>query len=417
MKPAITLAAIAALCMVSLLQLEAAEPATAEAEWPQWHGPDRDLISEESGWTVDWPASGPKELWRVKVGIGFSSCSIAGGRVYTMGNMPEEGQETDIVWCLDAATGKEIWRHAYPCRTGSYKGPRMTPTVDGDVVYTLSREGQLYCLGAADGKVKWFVDVAKEHGVKQTRFKWGFACSPLVLGERLILDLGKTLALEKTTGKLIWSSGDDEAGYSSPTTSRIGGETYINSFNATGLVLVNAKDGKELARHPWGSRSSYFINAASPIFHEGKIFISSGYRTGCALLEASPSGLKLVYKNTDMSNHCNSCVLYKGHLYGFDGQQGSRGSLTCMEFATGEVKWEEKGLNIGSLMIAGGRIVAMLDKGELLVAQATTDGYKELARASVLSGQCWTVPVLVGGRVYCRSNAEGELVCLDVSGK
>lgn len=401
-------------CVLFPLGVALLQPAIGQSDWPQWHGPDRSAVSDESNWSTDWPASGPKELWRIQVGIGFSSCAVADGRVYTMGNTAVGGVETDSVWCLNAETGDTIWQHQYPCRLGKYEGPRMTPTVDGDRVYTLSREGQLFCLNAKDGNVRWSADVVKDHGVRQTKYDWGFACSPLVLGDSLILDLGKTLALNKQTGELVWSSGNEEAGFSSPTTIEIGGETCINSFNAFGLVLVKARDGKELARFPWGGSKSYFINSASPIASGGKIFISAGYGVGCALLKADSTGLTSLYENTDMKNHVNSSVLYQGHLYGFDGQQGSRGRLTCMDFETGTVKWSERGLSIGALMIAGGKIVAMLDKGELLVTEASPGGYKELARAKVLGGRCWTYPVLVNGRIYCRSQQEGELVCLDV---
>ncbi|MBN1417928.1 MAG: PQQ-binding-like beta-propeller repeat protein [Planctomycetes bacterium] len=381
------------------------------ADWPCFHGPNRDLISTETGWTWQWPDGKPKELWRVSVGIGFSTVSVAGDRVYTMGNV----DDTDIVWCLDAKTGKTVWTHKYPCREGSYPGPRMTPTIDGNVIYTLGRDGQLYCLNEKDGKPIWFVDIQKEYGVKQSRARWGLACSPLVLGNLLIIDAGRTLALLKKTGKLAWASGQDVAGFSSPTLTRIGGKTFINCFNAHGLVLVNAADGKELGRLQW--KTSYDVNSASPIPSGDKVFISSGYGKGCALVQVAPRGLKTVYENEEMRNHCNSCVLYDGWIYGFDGQQGSTGRLACLDFATGKVKWAQGGLKVGSLMIADGKIIAMLDGGDLLIAEASPDGYEELARAKVLSGQCWTHPVLCGGRIYCRSNKGSELVCLDVGGK
>jgi len=380
-------------------------------DWPQWRGPNLDGVSTESSWASTWPQEGPKILWRAEVGVGFSSCSVADGRVYTMGNR----DDTDTVWCFDAATGKVLWTHKYASPKGSYPGPRMTPTVDGDSVYTLGRWGDLYCLGAKDGKVRWYKNVAKEYGARQTKYKWGFACSPLVLGKLLILDLGKVLALEKESGKLVWSSGDDYAGYSSPAVMTFGGKKYVTSFNAYGFVLVDAAGGKELARYKW--KTEWLVNAATPIPVGDKIFISSGYNHGCALLQVKGKELVPLYENKNMRNHCNSSVLYKGYLYGFDGQQGSRGRLVCLDFETGTVGWEKSGLRVGALMIAGGKIVAMLDKGDLLTAEASPDGYRELARAKVLKGKCWTYPVLSGGRIYCRSNVDGVLVCVDASGK
>jgi len=383
-------------------------------DWPVYHGPKYDLTSTETGWTTDWPADGPKELWRVDVGIGFSAASVANGKVYTMGNKKLQGKETDIVWCLDAETGKTLWEHSYPCRLGKFPGPRITPTVDGDRVYTLSREGLLLCLDANTGKVKWSKNTRKEYGAKQTRFNWGFASSPRLFGEKLILDIGPTVALNKVTGDKIWVAGNDESGFSSVTTSEIDGKTYVNAFNAAGLVLLDIETGKEQARFPWGSKKSYFINTASPIFKDGKIFISAGYGIGCALVKADKSGLKAIYKNTDMGNHCATCVLHEGHLYGLHGQNGRKGSLVCMEFDTGKVVWEQKGMTPGSLMMADGKLLVQLDHGELLVAEATPAGYKELARTKVLSKRCWNYAVLSNGRIYCRGNDTGELVCLDV---
>ena len=398
-------AAAAALAAVMVLSL-----GIGAADWPRWRGPQCDGVSPETGWEV-WGEEGPKELWRVQIGKGFSSVAVAGGKLYTMGNT----DNVDTVWCLDAATGKVIWTHTYPCPLNQYPGPRMTPTVDGDAVYTLSREGHLYCLGAADGKVRWNLHVGEVFGVRQTKYRWGYACSPLVIGDKLILDLGKTLALEKQTGKLIWTSGNDEAGFSSPTVMDVAGTPCVTSFTAHGLVLVAVADGKEMARYQW--KTMYEINSATPIPLGDKIFISSGYGRGCALLAAGASGLTKIYENTAMRNHCNPSVLYQGHLYGLDGQMGASESLKCLEFETGEVKWAQRGMRVGGLMIAGGRIIAMLDRGTLLIAEASPDGYKELARATVLGGRCWTHPVLAGGRIYCRSNEEGELVCIDVSGK
>jgi outer membrane protein assembly factor BamB len=396
----------------ALSSTAAGAEASASTDWPRWRGPGNDGISTETGWTTDWPKEGPKVLWRASVGVGFSSVSVADGRVYTMGN--KDGQ--DIVWCFAADSGKELWTHKYACDpVREHPGPRVTPTVDGDSVYTLSREGHLFCLGAKDGKVRWSKHAANDFGAKQTQYKWGFACSPLILGEKLVLDLGKALALNKKTAELIWSSGDDFAGYSSPTTIQIGGATYINCFTASGLVLVGAEDGKEFARTEW--KTEWDVNSASPIPSGDKIFISSGYNRGCALYQVSGNGLKSIYESRKMRNHCNSCVLYKGHIYGLDGQMGSPGSLKCLDFETGEEKWAEKRMKPGGLMLADGKLIAMLDGGELLVAQASPEGYKELARAKVMKGQCWTYPVLSGGRIYCRSNREGELVCVDVRGK
>ncbi len=269
-------------------------------------------------------------------------------------------------------------------------------------------------MGAADGKVRWATRIEEESGARQTKYGWGFACSPLVLDDLLVLDLGKVVALDKNTGKIAWTSRTpDEAGFASATVTTIAGQPHVLSFNRTGLVAVNARDGAETARFPW--ETDWWVNSADPIPCADGIFISSGYDRGCALLKLVGGKLEAAYEHKEMRNHCNPCVLYQGHLYGFDGQQGRNGALKCLDPATGKARWAQEGLKVGALMIAGGRIVAMLDGGTLLVAEADPAGYRELGRAQVLNGQCWTVPVLSHGRVYCRSNAEGRLACVDVA--
>lgn len=376
------------------------------SDWREWHGPNRDAVSVETGWKTE----SPKEVWRADVGVGFSAVSVASGRAYTMGNIADE----DIVWCLDEKTGKVIWSHKYPCPAGSHKGPRATPTVDGDRVYTLGRDGDLFCLGATDGKVVWKTDITKELKAKQTRYNWGFACSPLVRGNNLILDVGPLAALDKKTGKKIWTTGNSDAGFSSPRLMKDGTREYVLGFNADGLLIADANGGKKIEEYEW--KTEYLVNSATPIPSGNKIFISSGYNRGCALLRLENGKLKNVYENKTMRNHCNSSVLYKGHLYGFDGQQGSPGALKCIEFESGDVKWENPGMKIGALMIADGKIIAMLDGGELVIADADPGGFKELSRTKVLEGKCWTYPVLANGRIFCRSNEAGKLVCLSAGG-
>lgn len=379
----------------------------ADTDWAQWRGPDRTGVSTETGWTTEWPADGPKVLWKANLGKGYSSFSIADGKVYTMGF--DDGKDT--VWCFKADTGDVVWQHSYPSEAGDYPGPRCTPTVDGKAVYTLGRLGDLFCLNAATGKVVWSKHLVKDFGAK--RSQWHFACSPLVLGNALILDAGITLALNKGTGDVLWKTDVENAGYSSPIPFKVGQTILLALFPEYGPVVRNAIDGKELGRVRW--KTSYGVNAATPIIVDDQIFISSGYGVSHAVYALSDSGLKEVWKNKNMKNHANSCVLWNGYLYGFDGQVDA-GPLTCVEFKTGERKWAENSLRAGSLMIADGKIIAIGNAGDLAVAEASPDGFKELARANVLGKTCWTMPILSGGRIYCR-NEKGQMVCLDVKGK
>jgi outer membrane protein assembly factor BamB len=390
-----------------------AEGAADATDWPQWRGPNRDGISSEKGWLSTWPEGGPKQLWRLSVGTGYSSVAVSNGRVYTMGNV----EKTDTVYCLDADTGAEMWTHSYPCATesGGHPGPASTPTVDGGYVYTLSREGDLFCLDAGSGNVIWSRNV-KDFGAKSP--EWDFASSVLVLDNMVIVDAGMALALDKSTGNLIWKTKDygdvwddiknQGGGYSAPFAFNLNDRQRLAVFNASGLVILDPKNGQELMLHPW--KTSYNIHAAIPIVSGDKVFISSGYNVGCALIQVSGAKPTVMWQNRNMRNHFNSCVLWQGHLYGFDESQ-----LRCLDWDTGDVKWTQRGLGKGSLMLADGRLIIMSDKGKLVIAEASPEGFNELAGAKLLSGLCWTVPVLSNGRIYCR-NHEGDLVCVDVKG-
>ncbi len=385
-----------------------------EGYWPRWSGPNGDLISTERGWSAEWPESGPTLLWRGSVGTGFSSVSVAKNKLYTMGN--RDGQ--DIVFCLDATTGKEIWQHSYPCALVDNLhegGPGATPTIDGDRVYTLSREGHLFCLGADDGKVLWSKMTPDETGVRHP--EWGFTCSPRVLGDSLILEVGRVIAFDKESGDVKWKTEDRyRPGYGSPEFINYQDTPYVAVFTNDCLLVVRASDGKKIATHDW--ETSYATTSATPIAIDDTIFVSSGYGRGCALLRFNGQSLGEIYDNKNMRNHFNNSVLLDGYLYGIDGNSHNAGScrLVCMNVKSGERVWGQRGMGCGSLMAADGKLIVLSDDGVLSIVAATPSEYKEISKARVLEGRCWTVPVLAGHRIYAR-NATGDLVCVDVSGK
>jgi len=382
------------------------------ADWPHWRGPARTGISTEAGWTSTWPAGGPKKLWEAEAGIGFASFSVANGKVYTTGN----SDNTDTLFCFDAATGKQLWKHSYPADLGDKYfegGTTGTPSVDGGHIYQLSRWGDVMCLNAATGKVVWQKNVQEETGASLP--DWGFGGSPLVWKNLLILNVGQGgLALDKATGNIVWKSSDKNAGYSTPLPYQKGGETLVALGSGRSYLAVKPLTGEKVWEFPWNT--SYGVNAADPVVQGDKVFISSGYNKGAALLDATSAEPAVVWQSREMRTQMNPAVLIDGYLYGVDGNEGKGAALKCMTLATGETKWIEKSVGAGSVTVADGKLIVLSETGELMVAKVNPAAFEPVAKAKVLSGRCWTVPVLSHGRIYCR-NAEGKVVCLDVSAK
>lgn len=384
-----------------------ADLAPARTDWPQWRGPDHNGISPETLAATAWPEQGPRQLWKASVGVGYSSPSIWRGRVFITGNR----SGVDTVYCLNADTGREIWKKSYPCKPGQHAGTRATPTVHGERVYTFSREGQAYCFEAESGKIVWSKDVQKELNVQP--LMWGHSSSPLIEKNLVILSAGTcAAALDKADGRIVWQAKSEIASYASPVAFGPAGRRRLVVMAGNEAVCLSAPDGKVLWRHPW--RPGYPNNCSDALIVGDKVFLSSGYGQGCALLQMGNPKPTVLWQNKTLKTHTGTCVLWKGHLFGFDGDIRSRVQLRCVEFASGEVNWSEA-IN-GSLILAGGKLIILSTDGELIVADAVATGFEARARAKVLTGTCWTPPVFSGGRIYCRSQ-EGELVCLDVSGK
>lgn len=381
--------------------------AVTAADWPNFRGPNHDGISKETGWTTEWPADGPKVLWKAKVGMGFSAVTVANGKAFTQGNTKDE----DTIFCFDANNGTALWKHTYaaPLDPKYYEGgTSATPTVDGDRVYTISKRGIIHCLGAADGKVIWTKNLQEELGAKIP--EWGFAGSFFIEGDLAILNVGSAgTALDKKTGNVIWTSGKEESGYSTPIPYDAGGERAVMFAIKQDVIAVKIKDGKELWRFPW--KTQYDVNAANPILSGSKVFISSGYNRGGGVFDISQNPPAKVWENKNMRNHMASSVLWQGHLYGVDENQ-----LRCVVFDTGEVKWTDKVSGKGSLIIADGKLVVLSERGELIVANPSPEGFKPITRAQVVGGKCWAAPTLANGKIYVRTGP-GDVVCVDVSGK
>lgn len=393
---------LASSALVWLGLLTAAAPAQ---DWPQWRGPTRDGVSAET----DWSATGaPAPRWTRAVGLGYSSVVVADGRLYTAGW--DEGKEHDVVWCLDARSGEAIWTHSYPAQKwAKYHGggTNCTPSIDGERLYVLNREGRLTCFDAAKGEVHWAKHMVTDHGASTPT--WGFAASPLVLDEMLVINVGSVIALDKISGEVKWKSRDLGHAYSTPVDATFDGRACLVVFNGDGLAVLDRADGAVLATHEW--KTSYDVNAATPIVIDDRIFVSSGYNHGCAMFRFDGKSLTQLWESKVMRTQMSGCVYLGGHLYGFDDA-----ILKCIDLE-GNEKWRERGLGQGAVSAAGGRIIALGGKGELVIAQADPTAYIEHSRAKVLDGGvCWTMPVLADGLIYCR-NSLGTLVCRDHRGE
>lgn len=397
---------------IALSLLLAAAGALAAEDWPRYRGANGD---GRSGETIlkTWPAGGPKQLWKVALGTGYSGIAAVGERAYVLfGN----GQD-EFLLALEAATGKEVFRvrldRDRPDDMGS--GPRATPTVDGGLVYALGASGKLAAVDAKTGVEKWRQDLVAAYGAGVPQ--WGISTSPLIEGDLLLLDVGgrrgfSLVALDKATGALRWSSETDGAGYSVPLAVTVDGLRQVLFFTATSLVSISPKDGRAYWRIPW--QTSYDVNAAMPVFlAPDSVFISTNYGKGAQVLRIKKQGegaaVDQVWKSTVMKNHFNSSVLVDGHLYGFDDS-----TLKCIEAATGTEKWKARGYGKGSLLYADGHLLVLSDAGTLALVTASPAGHQAKATAEVITGKTWTMPTLAGGRLFIRS--EKELIALDLKG-
>ena len=380
------------------------------ADWPNWRGPNHDGISKEKLPRPDFS----KILWRKDIGVGFSSLAVSAGRVFALGCSGEKNGNKETFYCLNAENGKPLWKDTYPAALVDYLhegGPCASPTVDGKRVYGLSKSGRLVSYDIDSGKKHWVVDLMEKAELPRPP-EWGFAASPLILGDLLIVEATFTCALDKNTGKEIWRSQVYKPAYGSPVAFEFEKQMYLATLKTDGLVILDAKTGKTVAFQDW--RTSFRTNSTTPIVVGNKIFISTGYRRGCALYEFDGKNLRQIYTNKNMSNHMNNSVLLGEYLYGFDGNTHQAGpkQLVCMKLADGKVQWRQDGYRCGSLMAVQENLLVLGETGNLALGTASPKGFKPTTEAQILRGRCWTVPVYSGGRIYAR-NAAGNLVCVD----
>lgn len=412
-------------CILILATLIPAGVSHAD-DWPGWRGPNRDGISKETGLLQSWPDNGPPVAWTAQdLGAGYSSVAVAGGKVFGAGKRDND----EVVWCLDEKTGKQLWSTIIGPgqRASRGDGPRGTPTIDGDRLYHLDVNGLLVCLDAGTGKLVWSKSLPKDFGGKMMS-GWGWSESPLIDGNLVLASPGGKgagiVALDKKTGNTVWKAnvpGDCRAAYSSIVVSNGGGVKQYVQLLRCGAVGVRAKDGKFL----WSNNSICNGTAMvpTPIVDGNHVFVSTGYRTGSALIELTPDGQggvnakQLYFKNgNELQNHHGGLILLDGHIYGGHGHNA--GAPICLNMKTGEFAWKEnRGPGSGSAAIAyaDGHVYFRYQDGKLALIEASPRGYK-LKSAFKLASQSrlpsWPHPVIANGKLFIRD--QDKLFCFNI---
>jgi len=383
-------------------------------DWPQFRGIERDGASAETGLLDHWPEGGPRQVWRVKLGDGYSSISAVAGRLYTMFAADHEGQPTEFAAAFDAATGKELWRTAIGKRFDNEfgNGPRATPTVAGDTVYVLGALGDLAALATENGTLRWKVNLTDKFGTAVPTF--GFATSALVDGDQVVIEAGggegkSYAALDRKTGEVKWTAGNGGPDYSSPVAVTRNGTTRYVYFGGGKLNCIDAQ-GQAVWSHDWPRGET----AAMPLFiAPDRIFGAGAEGVGAHLFKITDAdgtqSVERQWESGQMRIHFNAGVRVGDHIYAFD-----NATLKCIAVEDGALAWAKRGLGKGSLIQADGALYVLTDDGRLLLVEATPAGYREKGSVQALEGRSWTAPSLSGGTVYLRNYT--EMVAYDVKG-
>jgi outer membrane protein assembly factor BamB len=380
---------------------------TVEADdWSQYRGPERSGVSQETGLLDSWPETGPEELWRRQIGIGYSAISVAGEQLYTMYTVAQEEKEVEVVAACAAATGEQLWStnvgEAMVSDWGN--GPRSTPTVVGDTVYALGSRGNLVALATADGSLRWQISLV-ELGGRQPYH--GFSASPLVEGDTLIIESGgpegkSFVGLDRTTGETRWSTGEvSPPGYNSALPVDLHGQHQI-LYLVVGKLISLSSTGEELWSYPIPRGEAHGMPL---LIAPDQVFISGAEGIGAHLLrvkqEEDSLSAEEVWQSRAMRSHFSSCVYHDGHIYGFD-----IATLRCISVATGEPVWKRRGLGKGSLILVDGSLIVLSDKGRLLLVEASPSGFQVRGQVQALEGRSWTAPTIAKGRLYLRNHTE-----------
>ena len=396
-----------------------ARPTSEIGGWSQWRGPNRDGHSPDTGWNRDWAATTPAPLWKSRVGAGMSSPVVDGGRVILCGN---DGQDTDRIVALDVLTGTPLWEFTAPEPSKAHEmpivpaGPAATPTLAGGRAYCLSREGTLHVLDLVTGGLIWKKNLRSDLGGK--RPVYGYTQSPLVADGVVYLDVGcaadqsgSTVALDAAAGDVRWRAGGGEAGYSSARMLVKEGHPSLVMFKGEALTVLDPADGRSIGAFPTTSRD--FCNALTPVFVGDRILVSNTGKDPAALLSWQEGGLRPAWTNGAFGLLFNNALLHDGCLFGFNELRRGVNEFTCLDAETGKTRWVSDAVDLGVFLLADGHWLFFTRKGELVLAPASRDGLKPLAKFQAVGGKCYATPALAGGIVITRNN-EGDVAAHDL---
>jgi outer membrane protein assembly factor BamB len=379
------------------------------ADWPQFLGPTRDGVSAEKGLFETWEKKGPPSRWSAAVGDGYAGPVAVGDRVVLFHRVGKE----EVVECFDIDKGKSQWKFAYATKYqdkyGKGDGPRATPVVAGDKVYTLGPDGVLTCVELKSGAKVWQEALTTKYKLRPNFF--GVGTTPLVEGDLLIVNIGAkeagVVAFNKDTGKEVWKATDQDASYASPVAATIDSVRHVIFLTRDGLLSLDPANGKERFSKPWRSRQNASVNAATPLVVGDEIFVTSSYNTGAMLARAKKDSVEEIWSNdTSLSAHFNTPMVHDGFLFGIDGRQEEGARLRCVEWKTGKVRWTQENFGCASLLLADGHVIALTEGGDLVLFEATPERYREKGRATGLAATCRAPLALANGRLYGRDAKE-----------
>lgn len=406
--------------LLLLVHITLAGNALEAADWPQFLGPKRDGTTEETGLVSAVPAAGLPTSWRRPVGAGFAGPVVAGDKVILF----HQVQDLEVVECLDLNHGKTLWKFDYSSdfRGGLFgeRGPRATPTIVGERVYTLGAKGDLYCLDMTTGKPVWSRALHKDYSIPESYF--GVSGSPLIDDHIIFLNLGARggaglVALDSRDGKTIWAKTDEEASYASAVAATVEGERLILFFARSGLRAVTPRTGEELFAYRWRARIDASVNAATPLIHHEHVFLTSSYNTGAVYLKLTATSCKQVWKGDYlMSCHYNTPLIHQGFLFGIDGrQEGRSAGLRCLNLATAKIQWTKENFGCASLTYADNKIWCLDETGTLYLLAPDFERFRLLGKTNILTSTCRAHPALAQGRFLARD--QEQMVCIDLRNK